>query len=242
MDPSEWDFVPAVYCISLQERDDRMQQAKQEFDQVGLGSKVQWHRPHRDPRGGEAGCWDSHVAVVKKAVEANHPFVLIFEDDVVFHSDIKAKDIRQIRRTLEETLARREWGILFLGQFPFGGVPITANLDVWRTSSLLAHAYFISYSLMRKLLDNSEYPGMGIDMWYSRQRKTYSIYPPLAYQRYEQVSDNQRNRKNIEPIKQWMLSKHGLPKMNHLVLVGVWVLIIFVVMIAIILAVKYGRV
>jgi hypothetical protein len=69
-----------VVCINLVDRGDRLRRMRAVFASL---PGVRFYRPERDPRGGQLGCFESHVAVVRDAHEAGCANVLVFEDDVI---------------------------------------------------------------------------------------------------------------------------------------------------------------
>eukprot|EP00927_Polykrikos_kofoidii_P003289 TRINITY_DN1130_c0_g1_i1.p1 TRINITY_DN1130_c0_g1~~TRINITY_DN1130_c0_g1_i1.p1 ORF type:complete len:261 (+),score=31.58 TRINITY_DN1130_c0_g1_i1:102-884(+) len=76
------DRIPFFGCISLIEREDRFRFMSGQFSKMGLADKVHWHRAHRHKAGGRVGCFESHLAVFKAALDSGASFALICEDDV----------------------------------------------------------------------------------------------------------------------------------------------------------------
>mmetsp|Transcript_48519 Transcript_48519/g.139330 ORF Transcript_48519/g.139330 Transcript_48519/m.139330 type:complete len:271 (+) Transcript_48519:64-876(+) len=78
--------IPFIGCINLSERDDRYNLIRDQFEDIGVGDRVHWHRPHRHQESGRIGCFESHLAVFEAALEKGAPFAVIVEDDVCFSS------------------------------------------------------------------------------------------------------------------------------------------------------------
>lgn len=76
--------IPFVGCINLIEREDRYDMIKEEFQRIGVANRIHWHRPKRHPQSGRIGCFESHLAVFKAALDAGAPFAVVCEDDVRF--------------------------------------------------------------------------------------------------------------------------------------------------------------
>ena len=109
---------PQKVCINLDRRPQRWRRMEREFARHGIysvrrfpaidGEKIQlphdWmHTP------GAYGCLRSHVEVVRNARNLGMSSVLIFEDDVTFHDDLKTKFAAGIADLPDD------WDILFFG-------------------------------------------------------------------------------------------------------------------------------
>jgi hypothetical protein len=74
-----------VYVINVKTRTDRKQNVLRQCETLGIHpSRLLWHHPHLDKRGGVYGCFESHMDVWNKfrATEKSD-FCLVLEDDVV---------------------------------------------------------------------------------------------------------------------------------------------------------------
>ena len=189
---ADWSFADAVYCISLEERDDRMARAAAEFHRIGLCRRVLFYRPTRHPTRVIEGIWDAHRAVARHAlerspVERSVERVLILEDDVRFTRRITSTRLAKVRAAIDRLPA--DWTIFFLGHWP-----LRARFrapDTLETASACAHAYLASPRLLRWLdahpfghhaaqLDTRA--GAGIDAAYARLDSCYAYFPMLAIQ------------------------------------------------------------
>ena len=141
-----------AYCINLDKRTDRRDQARAEFDREGLDVEFFSATDGRiDPPDGlyltppEYGCAMSHVRVWRDMVEKGHEMALIFEDDVCLVPNFKTK--------LEEILSEVKdipWDIINLGSvFPILKQNVSPSL--FDGTSLGAHAYLIRLECARKI-------------------------------------------------------------------------------------------
>lgn len=170
-----------VWCICLKERDEKYQLAAAEFQTQQILDRVNWHRPERDPRGGEYGCWESHRHCMKSSKKA---YSLIFEDDVKFTRDIDWNVLR------EAMYHRDAWDTFYLG------CTITAmhqeiTPEVWLMSCNQAHAYVIRNNLAKTPdFAPTEHQG-GVDDYYRRYTRQYGLIRPVCIQRGGVPSDNE---------------------------------------------------
>src|SRR5512147_2256233 len=81
---SSWAFFDRVYCISLDERPDRRQEAERQFRRVGLEGRVEFVVVPKDPVDPERGIHSSHMECFRRGIRAGARTMLIFEDDIVF--------------------------------------------------------------------------------------------------------------------------------------------------------------
>ena len=56
-----WDFFDRLYCISLQDREDRRKSALKEFSQAGLGDRVEFVIGERHSYNIEQEVYESHM-------------------------------------------------------------------------------------------------------------------------------------------------------------------------------------
>lgn len=182
-----WSAFGKVYCISLVERTDRRERAKREFASVGLGERVEFHvvPKHRDP---EQGCYESHLACMRKGVESGAERILIFEDDIQFN--------RFRPETLENAIAfldnQPDWHMLFLGGMVRRSrrTPHPGILKIRYRS--LTHAYVIRRSFAAIQMEKP-WQGVPFDDFLRdlRDDRSYAVYPSFAFQN-DSRSDNER--------------------------------------------------
>jgi len=182
----DWSFVDAVYCISLQERQDRATDIAIQFHKAGLCRRVQFYRPRRHPKNSTEGIWESHRVVAKHALAAGHKSVLIFEDDAVFRPALSPRKLDRIRAAF--LAVPPDWTIFYLGHWPLKIQFLGRNLV--RTRSACTHAYIASRSLMEWLVSTpyagaataSGMIGKGLDSAYTLLAGTYAFFPMVAVQ------------------------------------------------------------
>lgn len=79
-----WAYFDNIYCISLDEREDRRRAARNQFDRVGLADRVEFVIVEKHPVDAEQGIYESHMACLRKGIAADAQTMMIFEDDIVF--------------------------------------------------------------------------------------------------------------------------------------------------------------
>src|SRR5215469_1581276 len=175
-----WDLFPLAMCINLLERDDRLEQAKQEFSRAGL-RRVVFYRSQRQPDRDKA-IIDAHMACLRYAVERGVPHVLIFEDDVQFLDGYEAN----LRRAVDFMKHRADWDIFHLGGFIFRKVE-RVSPHIVRGGIMTVHGYVISQKLAKLALEKRPYcSGMSIDLFYhglNGDAAFACVYPPICIQR-----------------------------------------------------------
>eukprot|EP00929_Paragymnodinium_shiwhaense_P070476 TRINITY_DN35687_c0_g1_i1.p1 TRINITY_DN35687_c0_g1~~TRINITY_DN35687_c0_g1_i1.p1 ORF type:complete len:290 (+),score=50.84 TRINITY_DN35687_c0_g1_i1:87-872(+) len=148
------DRVPFFGCINLIERDDRFKHMKSEFARVGLKDRVHWHRPRKHPEGGRVGCFESHLALFKAALDQGANFAVVCEDDLQFSS--------KWRESIERVLALIDSGVKwnYISMMNSGGEvllhrPGDENLpkDVRRGGFYFTRCYAISKPAMERALE-----------------------------------------------------------------------------------------
>lgn len=184
---ADWSFADAVYCISLEERDDRMQAAAREFHRIGLCRRVLFFRPARHPTRVIEGIWEAHRAVARHALERGAERVLVMEDDVRFTRRITQRRLARVAAAIDRLPAG--WTIFFLGHWPLQAR--FRSLDTLETNSACAHAYLASRHLLH-WLEANPFPGRrneidhragaGIDAAYAKLDGSYAYFPMLAIQ------------------------------------------------------------
>ena len=140
-----------IVCINLLEREDRLEQAKKRFDQVGVGDQVTFYRVQRHPNGGRYGCYESHRSVIEQAYKDELNSVLIFEDDVLFNEGWE-KVVQDVHAFIQSGVP---FDALFLGS-KILYVDEKTTSEIWRVKCFEAHAYIVSRAGMKAYLEGSE--------------------------------------------------------------------------------------
>ena len=79
-----WKYFDKYYCISIDERADRRADAEAQFEKVGLVDKVEFVIVQKHPHNCEEGIYNSHMACIKRGLQAGADNIVIFEDDILF--------------------------------------------------------------------------------------------------------------------------------------------------------------
>ena len=78
-----------TYCINLKERKNKKNYIKKHFKKFGISNyKFFFAEKHENPI---RGCLESHLAVIKLAIQNGAKAVLIFEDDVKLLNNLDIK-------------------------------------------------------------------------------------------------------------------------------------------------------
>jgi hypothetical protein len=192
-----WDLIDRIYCISLADRTDRQASAKAQFERVGLGDKVVFHRSQRHPTDCEQGIFKSHQACLKMGLDSGARHILVFEDDVVFGTI----DAHRLRQGIAFFQDRSDCQILFLGCLA-GRSWTTGAPGVRRVRySCLAHAYLVKASLARWLVDKP-WRRIPWDILLKKNaQNAFALYPSIAFQS-NSPSDNHRHR-TLETVRRF---------------------------------------
>lgn len=163
-----------AYIINLKHRTDRYEHVISEVSKLPLTS-FEIVEGIVDNTG---TCFQSQKKCIQLAKNANLPYVLILEDDVVFTQNV----VRVFEDTFKE-LQSLDWHMFYLGanlQNP--AVKISKNL-LKLTAAFAAHAYVVHekfYDVILELPHTCE-----MDVHYSNLMTTYNMYmcnPMIAYQ------------------------------------------------------------
>ncbi len=182
-----WAAVERIYCISLDEREDRRTQAAREFASAGLADRVEYHvvPKHRDP---EKGCFESHIACISKGFRAGAERILVFEDDIRFerfHPEILEKAMTFLEK-------EPDWHMLFLGCMVRRSRR-TRHPGILRVRfRSLTHAYILRRDFAAGLVDRP-WHGVPFDDFIRdlRDDHSYAVHPAFVFQS-DSRSDNER--------------------------------------------------
>ncbi len=143
-----WGFFDRVYCISLDERADRRQEAERQFRAVGLEGRVEFVIVKKDPADNERGIYASHVECLRRGVAAGARSVLVFEDDIVFDRF----NPRVLADCIHFMSSQDDWKLFFFGCLTSGSRR-TANASVLRVRyRSLTHAYAVQRGFAESVL------------------------------------------------------------------------------------------
>lgn len=184
-----WDFFDEIYCITLVDRPDRRESAEQQFRRVGLANRVEFFIVERDSGNPERGIYVSHLACIRKGLQAGAKYILVFEDDVAFD---RFSSVR-----LDECVGflkkHARWDILFLGCL----VKRSYKTDMPGIRRIrygsLAHAYVLNRTFAERL---ASIPWAGLPLDAALREFAdgqFVLCPAIAFQN-DSPSDNDRHR------------------------------------------------
>lgn len=207
--PGPWSFFDRVYCISLEEREDRRREARKQFGRVGLAERVEFVIEKKHPTDNEQGIYEAHMRCFRKAVREDARRIVIFEDDVIFDR-FRPEALAECVRFLS---AATDWKILFFGCL-VSGSRATAHPSVAQVRySSLSHAYAIERGFAETLL-GMPWRKIPYDMLLrSLSREYYAACPLFAFQS-NAATDNRRFR-NLDRFRRWCGGLARIQKMNE---------------------------
>lgn len=163
-------YFPEIYCINLQDRDDRNKHMIDQFLKYNL--KVNFYRPERHPVSGAIGCRESHLAVLKEAKKRGLPDVLIFEDDIEF-----LDDIRNVRLP-------SEWDMFYLGGNWVDVLDRSESDNYCRIRSWSTYAYAVNSNFYDTLIEGLSNTDKEVDRYYLENihpnNKVYMVKPQMV--------------------------------------------------------------
>lgn len=230
-----WDFFDKIYCISLEERADRRKEVKIQFDRVGLSFKVEFYIAPKHPDDCEEGIYNSHVACIKKGIQAGASRMVIFEDDVRF----ERFDPANLKNCIDFLSSHPCWNALFFGCLVSGSKKIHSRSVVKVKYRSLAHAYVLNRRFA-EILAATPWQETAFDALLKElQEEFYAIYPSFAFQsnsptsneRYWLLDRFRRLCGGLHRIQKWneFYSRHKIPIIAlHLMLLTFlfWILLL----------------
>ena len=173
-----WEYFDQIYCISVDEREDRRADAKIEFGKVGLLDKVKFVIAKKHPCNPEQGIFESHRSCIRKGIEANASNIVIFEDDIRFERFSPAN----LKRCIEFLSADSNWNALFFGCLVAGSKKTENECVIKVKYRSLAHAYVLNRRFA-EILAKKPWQDIAFDsMLSSFKEGFYAVYPSFAFQ------------------------------------------------------------
>ena len=131
-----------VYCINLDDRPERWEQAQREFTNIGILDSVErW--PAIKNSDGNLGCTLSHKTLIEHCKKENLKNVLIFEDDVLFVET----DMDKLEKAFNELNTLSNWDLFYIGvtMCPFSGKFTRVTDNIMKTNfAYTTHAYGVN--------------------------------------------------------------------------------------------------
>jgi chloramphenicol 3-O-phosphotransferase len=183
---NSWQYFDKIYCISLQERPDRQNEARIQFEKVGLSHKVEFVAVEKHPHNTEKGIYEAHMACIRNGVRAGADNIVIFEDDIFFERFSREK----LKCCIDFLSAKTHWNILFFGCLVSGSKRTKHQCILKIKYRSLAHAYVLNRPFAEALL---EMPWRGIafdDVLRALGKDSYAVYPSFAFQSNSPTSNH----------------------------------------------------
>lgn len=175
-----WNFFDGhIRCINLKSRKDRYKDSKNVFDEFHI--PVNYYKTVKHPNGGEEGCFNSHIDIIRKAYYDGAERVLIFEDDITPTSNM---NIKNLKKAINFMKTNEDWDLFYLGALPNitnKSCKRTKYSGIYQLNGICTHSYVVNRKAMRKLID-LKYEGTAIDYYYIKHYKQYALYPTLFFQ------------------------------------------------------------
>ena len=175
-----WEFFDRVYCITLEERPDRLAIARREFQAVELLDRVEFSTESLHPTDPEQGIYEAHMRCLARGVAEGAETILVFEDDAHFDRYSATHLERGIRFLRENPEA---WDVFFLGSIHTGSrtVPGYPGVTKIRYRSL-AHAYAVRRPFA-EAIHILPWEMVSYDaLLQEKNPRAYSLYPSIAFQ------------------------------------------------------------
>ena len=205
-----WDFFDRIYCISLEEREDRRQAAATSFSRVGLTGKVEFVMVNRHPSNVEQGMYESHMTCLRKGLAAGAERIVVFEDDVVFDRF----DADRFKLCTQFLVEHPDWKVLLFGALICSSRRTTNPFIQKVGYQSLAHAY----ALNRPYAETIAYqPWQGIiidTLFRPLTDHLYAVYPMFAFQN-DFASDNDNKYKGLERFRRLCGGLERIQKANE---------------------------
>lgn len=175
----DWNYFDRIYCISLNESEERRQSATAEFSKVGLAGRVEFVIVRRHPVNVEQGMYESHMMCMRKGLEAGAQRILIFEDDVIFDRF----DTQRLSQATQYLSEHPDWKVLLLGALIRSAKKTSSPYINKISYQSLAHAYALNRPYAQTLA-YQPWQGIVIDtLFRPLTDHIYAIYPMIAFQR-----------------------------------------------------------
>ncbi len=172
-----WGRLDRIYCISLDDRQDRRKSVKSQFRRAGLEGRVEFFLAQRHPDDSEQGIYESHQTCLKMGLEARARHILVFEDDVMF----TAIDPNRLTESIDFFMDQEDQTAFFLGCLVSKSWPTPSPVVRRIRYRCTAHAYIVDAALARRIVDT---PWRGIafdDSLRDWADNHFVLYPAIAF-------------------------------------------------------------
>ena len=229
-----WEYFDKFYCISIEERADRRADATVQFDKVDLADKVEFVIVQKHPHNCEEGIYHSHMACIKKGLQAGADKIVIFEDDILFDRFSPAG----LKNCVDFLSGTDHWNALFFGCLVSNSRK-TENRSVLKIKyRCLAHAYAVNRQFAESLIKTQWQETPYDNILKNCSGPFYAAYPSFAFQSNSRT-DNSRNMGldrfrrlfgGLERIQKWneFYHRHKIPVITaHIIILLILLKLIF---------------
>lgn len=225
-----WDYFDKIYCISLAHRTDRRQEAKRQFEAVGLSDRVAFLTAEKDSEDPERGCYESHMACLRRGLEEGAELIAVFEDDILFNRFSPER----LNRAVSFCRRHGRFHMLFLGCL----VRSSRRTDYPGIRGIsyrcLTHAYVV-HRRFAEVLVSRPWQNVAYDDFLRSfpQGEMYALCPAFAFQSSSRT-DNLK-LKHLDSVRRLLGGLQQIQKMNEFyhqrrfLVIGVHVLLVLLI-------------
>ena len=228
-----WAYFDRIFCISLEDRPDRRQSARDQFREIGLADRVEFVIVSKHPTNSEQGIFESHMRCIRAGIQSDTLNMIIFEDDVIFDRF----DANVLEECIRFLSSKSSWNILFLGCLADASQKTEYRSVLKVRYRGLSHAYVIdrnfAESLARQNWNNTPFDTMLRKL----SPHYYAVYPAFAFQSNART-DNMRllirdrmrrlfgGLERIQKLNEWYLRNRSVVVGIHIILIVILLMLV----------------
>lgn len=211
-------YFDHIYILNLDKDKQRMQRISKIFNDLGIKyerfrgiyggnylkefarlKKQKWSQWERRQTvstmkvPGAYGCLLSHRAIIKDAIQKKYKKILVFEDDVAPHKNLKHMLIKASH------VLKMNWKLIYLGSTQHNWMDIGIMNRYYKANKTdSTYAYGIDSSIFQEMLNITKFPKYPVDVYYRYFQNKYLcpvLYPQLFIARLDH--SNIRGGRNI---------------------------------------------
>jgi len=180
-----WDFFDTIYCITLDCRPDRRQEAQHQLAMVGLEERVEWYSTKKDAQDPERGIYQSHIHCLRQGLAAGGRHILIFEDDILFRG-LNEQAMTDATLFLHQ---HGDWDAFFLGCITSGSTRIKGRSLARVQYRCLSHAYALNRPFAARIV-GKPWAGVPFDVLLRHSGGHFFALAPMCAFQSRAASDN----------------------------------------------------
>lgn len=183
----DWSFADKIVCICLNSRQDLYNQSSAVFQKYHI--PAQYYMVDKHPKGGKAGCFQSHIEVIRQAYDEGCQNVLIFESDVYPTYRLTPENLKHCQDFIQSDTP---WDLFYLGgwcgvfnEWEYYFYPTFKHHNEWIIKGKFAqtHAYLVNRSFMEKVCNLKYHTYQYDSMLMYHPNETYGFQPSLFHQK-----------------------------------------------------------